>query len=570
MNIFSFLNKNSKDSKSDLDITEKVLGALQHPAVIINSNYDIIASNSAFGNFFLLEKKIAPDKQNNLNSILEGEIFDSVSKEISNNKNISQESRFIKPIEICYNRGRKSHNIHIFISQLNIETDNNKPEILLYFHDITAERSLEADLNHSQKMQIIGQMAGGIAHDFNNLLTAIIGFCDLLLKRHPIGDPSHADLMQIKQNSNRASDLVRQILAFSRKQTLQPQLIDITETISDLTHMIRRLIGTKISLDISHGRHLDNIYIDKAQFEQIITNLVVNAYDAMDGGGNLSITTENCIINSQDDINASWQKPEQAPDIIPGEYVMLKISDTGSGINPELINKIFEPFFSTKITTTNEDPNRGAQSGSGLGLATVFGIIVQSGGYIYLFSKPNEGTDFIIFFPKAEQQPQENDNIIKNQTTDTTKSLRDNSKIQDLTGNANIFLIDDEDPIRMFAARALENKGYKVLQASSGEDALKVIANYQDKPIDLIISDVMMPGMNGVELIHQIKNNHQNIVAQNFRVIFMSGYTEDVFESENNNISVDNKLENYGFLQKPFDLKKLVEKVKEELLASES
>lgn len=394
--------------------------------------------------------------------------------------------------------------------------------VILYALDVTLQRRLESQVNQSQKMQAIGQLAGGIAHDFNNLLTAMIGFCDLLLIRHRPGDQSFADIMQIKQNSHRAANLVRQLLAFSRQQNLQPKVLVLTDLLAELSHLLRRLIGANVELDIIHGQNLFSVKADPTQLEQVIINLAVNARDAMPSGGKLLITTENRTLDSEMNVNNET--------IPSGDYVLLSIQDTGTGISPEIMDRIFDPFFSTKEIG----------KGTGLGLSTVYGIIKQTKGYIFVESALGKGTVFYIYLPKyqAEQNIKEiNDN-------DLTAS-----KIEDLTGVGNILLVEDEDAVRIFSARALRNKGYQVIEARSGEAALEIIKQ-QAAPIDLLVSDVMMPQMDGPTLIREAYK-----IIPDLKVIFISGYAEDSFRQRLQN---DQGIQ---FLPKPFSLKQLAEKV---------
>lgn len=325
-----------------------------------------------------------------------------------------------------------------------------KAMVVAHLIDNTEQKNLETRFAHSQKMQAVGQLAGGVAHDFNNLLTAMIGFCDLLLMRHPAGDPSFADIMQIKQNANRAANLVRQLLAFSRKQTLQPKVLDITDVLAELSHLIRRLIGENIVLNMQHGRDLGMIKVDQGQLEQVIINLAVNARDAMNNGGTLSIRTSDVVISPTSRPPRNMISPAAEDSILDGSYVLVEVGDTGCGIPRALIQQIFEPFFSTKEVG----------SGTGLGLSTVYGIVKQTGGYIYVSSRQDEGTTFSIYFPRYESE------------SDARHDNTDKQSVADLTGNGTILLVEDESPVRMFAARALTNKGYKVLEADSAETAL--------------------------------------------------------------------------------------------------
>lgn len=405
------------------------------------------------------------------------------------------------------------------------------PIIVLQCVDTTEQKNLEMRFAHSQKMQAVGQLAGGVAHDFNNLLTAMIGFCDLLLMRHPAGDPSFADIMQIKQNANRAANLVRQLLAFSRRQTLQPKILDFTDVLVELSHLIRRLIGENIELNMSHDRDLGMIKVDQGQLEQVIINLAVNARDAMIRGGTLTIRTSNVIISPDNKPGRHMISPSAEDSIINGHYVLVEVIDTGTGIPRELIQQIFEPFFSTKEVG----------SGTGLGLSTVYGIVKQTGGYIYVSSAAGVGSTFSIYFPRYEQDAGARLETAERQTN------------TDLTGSGTILLVEDETPVRIFAARALTNKGYTVLEADSAETALDVMSR-EGKRIQIIITDVIMPGMTGPEMVEKILPDYPNI-----KVVFISGYAEDAFVD-----SYGSERE-FNFLPKPFTLKQLASKVKEVL-----
>ncbi|MDB5478099.1 MAG: hybrid sensor histidine kinase/response regulator [Alphaproteobacteria bacterium] len=394
--------------------------------------------------------------------------------------------------------------------------------VVLHFINVTERKNLEAQFTQSQKMQAVGQLAGGIAHDFNNLLTAMIGFCDLLLMRHRPGDSSFADIMQIKQNANRAANLVRQLLAFSRQQTLQPKVMDVTDVITDVSHLLRRLIGAGIDLKINHERDLGLVKVDQGQMEQVLVNLAVNARDAMGHGGVLTIKTRNFINKKTIAMVGTDEMP-------PGEWVAIDVGDTGTGIPPEVVARIFDPFFSTKPLG----------AGTGLGLSTVYGIIRQSNGYVGVETTVGRGTTFSIYMPRAEEVA-------------AVKIVAPTiEKVEDLTGSSRILLVEDEDAVRAFSVRALQNKGYEVFEASSGDNALELVAEKKPK-IDLMVSDVMMPGMDGIELGKRIRETYPDL-----SIIFMSGYTEDKFK--------DDMGPGIHFLAKPFTLKQLAEKVKEVL-----
>lgn len=417
-----------------------------------------------------------------------------------------------------------------------------EPVPILHMIDQTEQKNLELRFSHSQKMQAVGQLAGGVAHDFNNLLTAMIGFSDLLLMRHPAGDPSFADIMQIKQNANRAANLVRQLLAFSRRQTLQPKTVDLTEVLAELSNLIRRLIGENIQMNMLHGRELGMVKADQGQLEQVIINLAVNARDAMKDGGKLTIRTSNVTITSSEPPEPGLIAPTEDDIITPGEYVLVEVADTGTGIPHELLKNIFEPFFSTKEIG----------SGTGLGLSTCYGIIKQTGGYIFVKTELGVGTSFYLYFKRFDAD-------VRPAPTNETADERTGA---DLTGRATILLVEDETPVRIFAARALRNKGYEVLEADSGENALEVFTEHSGH-IDLIISDVMMPGINGPKMIKTLYDTQSERMKET-KVVFISGYAEDAF------VDTFGTDHSFNFLPKPFTLKQLAGKVKEVLDHAES
>jgi two-component system cell cycle sensor histidine kinase/response regulator CckA len=396
--------------------------------------------------------------------------------------------------------------------------------LILHFIDTTERKNLEIQIVQNQKMQAMGQLAGGIAHDFNNLLTAMIGFCDLLLQRHAPGDISFADIMQIKQNANRAASLVRQLLAFSRRQALQPKLFDVTDALADLSNLLRRLLGETIQLSITHGRGLGLVRVDPGQFDQVIINLAVNARDAMPGGGELSVCTRAMVM----------ERPYQRGDEImpPGSYVVIEVADTGSGIAAEHLARIFEPFFSTKEVG----------AGTGLGLSTVYGIVRQTDGFIFVDSAPNRGTVFSIYLPRFE--PAETLTQLPPPASDAPRQSGD------LTGAGVVLIVEDEDAVRLFGARALRNQGYQVIEASSAEIALDALATHP--LVDVLVTDMVMPGMDGASLARQVRVERPQI-----QVILMSGYSEDLAPAE---LTGEDGM---YFLPKPFSLKQLASMVKD-------
>jgi two-component system cell cycle sensor histidine kinase/response regulator CckA len=333
--------------------------------------------------------------------------------------------------------------------------------------------------------------------------------------------------MQIKQNANRAANLVRQLLAFSRQQTLQPRVLNITDALADLSHLIRRLIGENIALNVVHGRDLGLIKVDQGQLEQVIINLAVNARDAMNGGGTLTIQTDNV------ELSAPIRRGDELMPV--GKYVVIGVGDTGCGIPKENLERIFEPFFSTKEVG----------AGTGLGLSTVYGIVKQTGGFVLVDSEVGKGSTFSIYLPRHEGEEE---------GAGTSIARADEASMpKDLTGAGTVLLVEDEDPVRLFSSRALKNKGYTVIEAESAEQALEKLAESVGK-IDLVITDVVMPKMDGPTLIKQVRELYPD---RALKVIFMSGYTEDNFRQRLGD-DVD-----IHFLPKPFSLKQLAGKVKE-------
>lgn len=393
---------------------------------------------------------------------------------------------------------------------------------LVFALDTTENKSLEVQVAQGQKMQAIGQLAGGVAHDFNNVLTAIIGFSDLLLAKHRPTDPAFADIMNIKQNANRAANLVRQLLAFSRRQTLRPEVLSLTDVIADLGNLLGRLLGEKVELKVVHGRDLGMVKVDVNQFEQVIINLAVNARDAMSLGGTLTVRTSNATVT-----------PQQAGSLAlpPGEYVLCEVQDTGTGIPKDIVDKIWEPFFSTKDVG----------KGTGLGLSTVYGIIKQTGGFIFCDSVVGQGTVFRIYLPRHTP-------LVA--AIEETREEKPEAKRADHTGKGTVLLVEDEDAVRAFASRALASRGYTVLEAASGEEALTIVAEKAGE-ISLVISDVVMPEMDGPTLLKELRK--RGILT---KIIFISGYAEDAFEK---NLEGE---EDFAFLPKPFSLKQLAEAVK--------
>ena len=422
------------------------------------------------------------------------------------------------------------------------EEERDQEAAIVYTLETTAQRELENKVTQQQKMELVGQLAGGIAHDFNNVLSAIIMATDFLLNAHKPTDPSFQDIMQIKQNANRAASLVRHLLAFSRKQTLRPQVLDVGEILSDLTMLLRRLIGENVTLDVVHGRDLWPVKVDISQFEQVIVNLAVNARDAMPDGGRLRLRTAN--------VTAKDSERFRAKGMPAADYVLVEVSDTGTGIPDAIIDKIFDPFFSTKEVG----------KGTGLGLSTVYGIIKQTGGFIYVDSVLREGTTFRIFLPRhvasAEEAAAERAGQAEVSTVIDALAAADQVKraaSADLTGQGTILLVEDEEGLRALNARGLASRGYTVLEAGNGVEAIDLLEKF-DGQIDLVVSDVVMPEMDGPTLARELRSRNPDL-----KIIFVSGYAEDAFQKHLPDHG------QYAFLPKPFTLKQLVAAVKETL-----
>ena len=376
------------------------------------------------------------------------------------------------------------------------EEDRDGEAAIVYALETTAQRTLENRFQQQQKMDSVGQLAGGIAHDFNNVLSAIMMATDFLLNAHKPTDPSFQDIMQIKQNANRAAALVRQLLAFSRKQTLRPQVLDLGETLSDLGMLLKRLIGEKVSLEIVHGRDLWPVKVDISQFEQVIVNLAVNARDAMPDGGKLTLRTGN--VSAQECDSFAYKGMPRA------DYVLVEVSDTGTGIPTEIIEKIFEPFFTTKEVG----------KGTGLGLSTVYGIVKQTGGFVYADSEPGR-TTFRIFLPRhvpgAEevlaQVPVGDAPAIAGALAAADTMAR--AATADLTGQGTILLVEDEEGLRALNARGLASRGYTVLEAGNGIEAIETLEKHGH--VDLVVSDVVMPEMDGPTLLKELRRRDPEV-----------------------------------------------------------
>ncbi|QHQ34874.1 ATP-binding protein [Algicella marina] len=422
---------------------------------------------------------------------------------------------------------RDGSEVFLQVNMIRVVEDDD-PLVLAVVSDATELKTLEAQFVQSQKMQAVGQLAGGIAHDFNNLLTAIHGHCDLLLLRHDHGDPEHGDLIQIRQNANRAAALVRQLLAFSRKQTLRLNVLHLYDTMAELAHLLNRLLGEKVQLNLENLEDIWAVRVDERQLEQVIVNLVVNARDAMGEGGVVTLRTRNLELDE-----ALRRDRANVP---AGRYSVIEVHDTGEGIPPNLLNKIFEPFYTTKRVG----------EGTGLGLSTAYGIIKQSGGFIFVDSALGQGTCFTIYLPVY-------DGPAVAEAGANLLAPSEEESVPDLTGRGVVLLVEDEAPVRSFAARALRMRGYEVLEADCGEAALALVEE-NDTHVDLFVSDVVMPGIDGPSWVRQALQLRPDVST-----IFVSGYAEDAFKDGHEEIPRS------SFLAKPFSLNDLTGRVREHM-----
>jgi two-component system cell cycle sensor histidine kinase/response regulator CckA len=447
---------------------------------------------------------------------------------------------FIAPVDATL-AGTGERSARFYVTAVE-EAERDQEAAIVYALETTAQRELETKVTQTQKMELVGQLAGGIAHDFNNVLSAIMMATDFLLNAHKPTDPSFQDIMQIKQNANRAASLVRHLLAFSRKQTLRPQVLDLGEVLSDLNMLLRRLIAEKVTLDVVHGRDLWPVRVDISQFEQVIVNLAVNARDAMPGGGRLELRTSNIVAKDCARFHAKGMPA--------ADYVLVEVTDTGTGIPPAIVDKIFEPFFSTKEVG----------KGTGLGLSTVYGIIKQTGGFVYVDSVEGKGTTFRIFLPRHIAGAQDAaERVAETEVPSLADAMAAVVKpvaSADLTGEGTILLVEDEEGLRALNARGLTSRGYTVLEAGNGVEAIDVLEK-TDARVDLVVSDVVMPEMDGPTLLRELRVRDPSL-----KIIFVSGYAEDAFQKH---LPADGQ--QFAFLAKPFTLKQLVAAVKETLAA---
>jgi two-component system cell cycle sensor histidine kinase/response regulator CckA len=441
-------------------------------------------------------------------------------KEIFERLKSAQGIEPLEPLDVsCMGQGKRS--AQLFLARIGV--NDGAVSTVAYLIETTAQKSIELQFAQALKMQAVGQLAGGIAHDFNNLLTVVLGFTELLLQRHKPGDPSFADLMQIRNNAARAARLVGQLLAFSRRQVLQPKVFYVEDLLNEISDMLRRILTENVQLSTEFGREVWPVKVDESQFSNMIMNLAVNAKDAMAGGGKVTIRTSN--------MSLAHSMRTDGFEVPAGDYVVIEVADTGEGISKEILGKIFEPFFTTK----------GQGKGTGLGLSMVYGFVKQTGGFIFPESEVGKGTTFRIYLPRYSGTEQ----------SSTVSEDAERAPQRDLTGRGTILLVEDEDAVRSFAARALTMRGYSVLEANEGGPALEIVRAHSG-PINLLITDVVMPNMDGPTLAREAK-----ILRPDMRIIFISGYAEDAFRR------ADENPESVHFLPKPFSLKQLAAKVKD-------
>lgn len=414
--------------------------------------------------------------------------------------------------------------IAVSVTASPVRNDNSTVSgVSAIIRDLTERRLLEEQLRQSQKLEALGALAGGIAHDFNNLLSVILGYGELALDRLKDDNPVRRQIIQMRAAADKAASLARQLLAFSRRQVLEPRVLDLNSVVSGLEKILRRVIGENIELKIDLATDLGHVKADPTRVEQIIMNLVVNARDAMPIGGRLSISTGNCELDEE------YVRKHSSTQ--PGSYVMIGVSDSGAGIPPEIQSRIFEPFFTTK----------GPGKGTGLGLSTVYGIVKQSGGHIWVYSEVGKGTTFKIYLPRVQEK------------------ISANSKPQeevDLSGTETVLLVEDAAHLRELAREFLSNSGYRVIEASNGAEALELAAQHQGQ-IDLLLTDVIMPGMSGAELARKVMEARPSV-----QVIYASGYTADAISQHG---VLD---EGVVLIEKPYTRDKLLRKIREVLRPS--
>jgi two-component system cell cycle sensor histidine kinase/response regulator CckA len=490
----------------------------------IGSDACVADANKVFADIFDID-----DKRPLLSKCFDEKIIRDLTSAL---KNRSANAALARPVEVRIGEGPSAKIMHLHARPVKRRRGSyGKRQTVLYSVDVSFQKRMEEDYSQDQKLKTIGHLAGSIAHDFNNLLLVIMGSCEFLMRRHSVGDPSYPDLVLIQQNAQRAKNLTSNLLAFSRKQTLQSEVLSVTEMLRDFSPFLNRSVTERVELSVVNGRGLPKVKADKGQLELAIMNLAVNARDAMPEGGKLRIETKTIAADTVADYGYA------VLDAV--EHVLIEVADSGTGVPPEIADKIFEPFFTTK----------GEGKGTGLGLSTVYGVIGQMGGRIFLDNKPGEGATFRIFLPAYQMDEEE----LAKEAAISKQS--DRTEPADLTGKGRILIVEDEDGARSIIVRALQMCGYEIVEATDGDEALEIIEDEQ-KPFDLVLSDIMMPEMDGPTLIQEAGDK-----LGGAKVIFMSGYAEAAMRDKLEAI------EDAGYLQKPFSLKVVAAKVKEALSA---
>ncbi|KPF66233.1 histidine kinase [Bosea sp. AAP35] len=484
----------------------------------VDRNGAILRSNAAFARLTHTGQQLGPQPATIHDLVVPGGGLDRALTDVMEGR------REVAPLDLTL-AADEARSARLYLAPVAATEDGDGERAIVYALETTAERKLKDNIDQAQKMQAVGTLAGGIAHDFNNVLQVIINASEFLLASHRPTDPSFPDIMQIKQNAYRAAALVRQLLAFSRRQTLRPQVLELGDVLSDLSLMLKRVVADKVTLDVRQGRDLWPVKADLGQLEQVIVNLAVNARDAMGDGGKLTVRTRN--VERAD--CASFAHAALPTD----DYVLLEVEDSGTGIAPEHLDKIFEPFFTTKEVG----------KGTGLGLSMVYGIVKQTGGFVFCDSVVGRGTIFRIFLPR--HVPSEEEIAAEAAIKEAPKKIA-----ADHTGAGVILLVEDEDAVRALNARMLVSRGYTVHEAASGVEALEIFLQH-DGQIDLVVSDVVMPEMDGPTLLGELRQRNPAT-----KVVFVSGYAEEAFRK---NLPEG---EDFQFLPKPFTMKQLVETVK--------
>jgi len=483
------------------------------PAVFLNRKGAIVLANRLFEKIIRERKILGHD----LTKWIEKDLKSAYTAFL---EKVRRAKETLAPFAAKLNKENSLH-LNLYITYMPKVSWDKMGGFCVLVHDITTFKKYEVQTAESQRLQSLGQLASGISHDFNNLLTAMLGFCDLLLQRHQPHDHSFTDIMQIKQNANRAASLIRQLLLFAKETPLAPKAINLRECLNEMSFLLRRLIGTKIDLKIEHDPQVRSFYADQGQIEQLVMNLAINARDAMPKGGRLIFRTSHQKIDMGKKVTSGTLKP--------GSYVRIEVEDTGCGISKENLPKIFHPFFSTKESG----------QGTGLGLATVIKIVKNMKGGVDVSSVVDKGTIFCLYLLEQTVVPLK-----------TSVSPHSEGQLLDFWEAAQILIVEDEDPVRLFASRGLRSKGYEVLEARDGLQGLDVLK--QRPHIKLLITDVMMPAMDGPALA-----NACYAINPQLQVLFVSGYPEEEIH-----LKLRFPKDQIHFLPKPFNLDDLTQKAR--------